>query len=92
MKAIKENREYTITEADATSFKNEGYDIYDDNGKLVAYGVGKTVSYEQYAKIVEQKEIANDEIVALKDQIESLNGEIEKLTAKLKAKQKKGKE
>lgn len=91
MKAIKENREYTITEADVTSFKNEGYDIYDDNGKLVAYGTGKTVSFEQYARIVEQLEKANDEIVALKDQIESLNGEIDKLTAKLKAK-KKGKE
>lgn len=86
MKAIKENREYTITETDVTSFKNEGYDIYDDNGKLVAYGTGKTVSFEQYAKTVEQLESANDEIVSLNDQIESLNGEIEKLTAKLKAK------
>lgn len=85
MKAIKENREYTITESDITSFKNEGYDIYDDNGKLVAYGTGKTVPYEKYAKLVEQFESANDEIVALKD-------EIEKLNAKLKAKTKKGKE
>lgn len=79
MKAIKENREYTITEADVTSFKNEGYDIYDDNGKLVAYGTGKTVSFEKYARIVEQLEKANDEIVFLNDRIEELN-------AKLKAK------
>ena len=89
MKAIKENREYTITEADVSSFRNEGYDIYDDNGKLIHYGVGKTVPYERYAKLMERVEALNDENVALRDEIEKLIAENEKLTAK---KQKKGKE
>ena len=85
MIAIKDNREYTITEVDVKSFQNEGYDIYDDNGNLVAYGVGKMVAYEKYAELLEKFERKNDEIVALRD-------EIEKLEAKLKAKKKKGTE
>lgn len=80
MRAVKENREYTITEVDVTSFKNEGYDIYDDKGKLVAYGVGKTVAYEKYAK-------ALAEIEALKDEIDTLKAEPE---AKPQPRRKKG--
>jgi hypothetical protein len=56
MKAIKENRQYTITELDAKSFQKEGYDIYDDKGKLVMYGAGKTVPYEKYVKLLEENE------------------------------------
>lgn len=78
MKAVKENREYTIAESDVTSFKNEGYDIYDDKGKLMAYGVGKTVAYEKYAK-------ALAEIEALKDEIDTLKPE-----AKPQPRRKKG--
>ena len=80
MKAVKENREYSIAESDVTSFKNEGYDIYDDKGKLVAYGVGKTVAYEKYAK-------ALAEIEALKDEIDTLKAE-----AKPQPRRKKGEE
>lgn len=72
MRAIKENREYTITEADVKSFKDEGYDIYGDDGKLIAYGVGKVVSYERYAKLMERVESLNDENIALRDEIEKL--------------------
>ena len=72
MKAVKANRQYTITEAEVASFRNEGYDIYDDNGKLIHYGVGKTVPFERYAKLMAQLEAKNDEIIALKDEIESL--------------------
>ena len=70
MRAVKENRQYTITEADVKSFQNEGYDIYDDNGKLVAYGIGKTVPYEKYVQALEQIETLKDEIDRLKTEAE----------------------
>jgi len=83
MIATKENKQYTITEVDIKSFQNEGYDIYDDNGKLIAYGTGKTIPYEKYAKLMERIESLNDENVALRDEIEKL---------KAKKTTKKGKE
>lgn len=54
MKAIKENRQYTITEADVSAYQKDGYDVYDDKGKLVAYGAGKTVDYNKYAEALQK--------------------------------------
>ena len=69
MKAKKSNRCYSIEPREANHFQAQGYDIYDDDGKIVMYGAGKTVSIESY--------------VALKKQNESLQEMIDKLTAKL---------
>ena len=82
MKAVKENRQYTITESEVASFKNEGYDIYDDNGKLIHYGVGKTVPFERYMKLMEQFEKKSEEIIELKDEIEKLTKELAKKKTK----------
>ena len=44
MKAIKGNKSYTVnTEAEANAYLAQGYDVYEDNGTLKEYGVGKTV-------------------------------------------------
>ena len=72
MIAIKENRQYTIGEADVRSYANEGYDVYDDNGNIVAYGVGKTVPYEKYMKLMAQTEALQDEIIELREQVKKL--------------------
>ena len=48
MRAERGNKEYVISETMASDYQNQGYDIYDDDGKLVAYGKGKTVPYEEY--------------------------------------------
>ena len=72
MLAVKENREYTINDTDVQSFANEGYDILDDNGNIIAYGKGKTVSYDTYMKVVEQTERLQDEIIELREQIKKL--------------------
>lgn len=72
MVAIKGNREYTITEADVQSFANDGYDVYDDNGNIVAYGVGKTVPFEKYMKLMGQVEALQEEIIELRDKIKKL--------------------
>lgn len=72
MKASKENRVYTITDAEMASFQKEGYDIYSDNGDLIAYGFGKSVPYEKYAKLMNQVESLQDEIISLREEIESM--------------------
>ena len=72
MVAIKENRQYTISETDVQSFAKEGYDVYDDRGNLVAYGMGKTVPYEKYARLMEQVESLQDEIIELREKVENL--------------------
>ncbi len=57
MKAVKGNREYNITEAEKTGYVNSGFDIV-ENGKVIAYGKGKTVPYEEYEKL--KKELAEE--------------------------------
>ncbi len=54
MKAVKANKEYSITEQEKERYQKEGFDILDEGGKVIAYGKGKTVPYEQYMKAVEE--------------------------------------
>ncbi len=67
MKATKGNKTYTISEQEKKRYQDAGYDILDDLGKVITYGRGKTVTYEQYG--------------ALKTENEELKVEIEKLKA-----------
>ncbi|MBQ1292959.1 MAG: hypothetical protein IIY21_02890 [Clostridiales bacterium] len=67
MVAVKENRVYTITDAEMESFRKEGYDILDDKGKVIAYGVGKTVPFEKYVELQEQVESLKKEVASLKE-------------------------
>ncbi len=49
MKAIKGNKAYKInTDEEVKAYKSQGFDIYDDNGKIKEHGLGKTVSLEKY--------------------------------------------
>ena len=59
MKAVKENKVYTLTnEQEAEYYRLKGFDILDDNGSILKYGAGKTVPYEKYAAVVaELKEL-----------------------------------
>ena len=65
MTAEKENKVYTITEEQTAAYLAAGYDIRDDDGTVISYGNGRTVSYEDYAKL--EKENA-----ALKEKREEL--------------------
>lgn len=87
MLAIKENRQYTITEAEVASFQKEGYDIYTDDGKVYAYGMGKSVPYDKYAKLMVQVEAMQEEIISLKDEIEALKKAKTKTTKKSEKKE-----
>lgn len=54
MKATRGNKVYTIDETQKAMYQAQGYDIIDDEGKLLQYGAGKSVSYEEY-KALEEK-------------------------------------
>ena len=68
MLAVKENREYKITEAEVASFVNDGFDIYDETGHVVRYGAGKTVPFEKYAQLTEQYEKLMEENAVLAEE------------------------
>lgn len=77
MKAKKSNKSYNIEPREVNTFKSQGYDIYDDNGKLVALGAGKTVSAEKYFQVLKENE-------KLKEQIDILAEKLEKKKSKEK--------
>lgn len=65
MYAKKANRQYTITEGEKDTYIALGYDIYDDKGKLISHGAGKTVSFVKYQealKLIEELNAKLDEV------------------------------
>lgn len=56
MIAAKGNKVYTITEQEQPFYQEQGFDIMDGQGDIVAYGKGKTVPYEDYAAVVVELE------------------------------------
>lgn len=73
MTAEKGNKVYTIDESMKARYEAEGFDIKDDSGKLISTGKGKTVSYEEYKKVV-------DELEALKESLPGLSDEFSQMT------------
>lgn len=69
MQAIKDNAVYRVDDNTKDEYRRRGFDIYDDKGNLIAYGVGKTVPIEKY--------------VALEKELKALKAELKK-TAKTK--------
>ena len=57
MKAVKENKVYTLTnEQEAEFYRLKGFDILDDDNNILKYGAGKTVPYEKYAAVAAELE------------------------------------
>lgn len=57
MKAIKGNKAYTAnTTEEAKAYKAQGFDIYDDNGKIKEHALGKTVPLESYEALAKENE------------------------------------
>lgn len=66
MVAEKGNKVYQIDESMKNHYLNEGFDIRNDEGEVIAYGKGKTVSYEQYKAVL-------DELEQLKNSLKDTN-------------------
>lgn len=56
MKARKENKVYEVDKITKDRYVKAGYDIYDDEGKLIQSATNKTVSYEEYKKVKKELE------------------------------------
>ena len=84
MLAEKGNKVYTITEAQVSDYRSQGFDIYNDDGTVIAYGKGKTVSYEDYMNLKEEKETLQKEVLNLQERLskyetsESVETKVEK--------------
>lgn len=78
MQAVKGNKVYNITESEKERYISMGYDIKDGK-EVIAYGKGKTVSFDDYAKLKKENE-------ELKEQLNTLTEKEpeEKETAKAK--------
>lgn len=60
MKAVKDNKEYSIDASQERDYASQGYDIYEEDGTIIKYGVGKKVSYEKHKALEEDyKELEN---------------------------------
>lgn len=67
MKAIKGNKSYTVnTESEANTYLTQGYDVYEDNGTLKEYGVGKTVPLEKFSAVEKENAKLKAELKKLK--------------------------
>ncbi|MBO5070801.1 MAG: hypothetical protein J6J86_03550 [Lachnospiraceae bacterium] len=67
MRAVKGNKEYVIEEAQKKSYQDAGFDIYSNNGNIIAYGRGKTVPYEDYAALKAENEQYKARIAELEE-------------------------
>ena len=56
MRAVKENKEYTIEESQKGFYLAQGFDIYGDDGELLEAAHGKTVPYDEYAALQKKLE------------------------------------
>lgn len=65
MQAIKDNKVYTVDETSKKAYLSQGYNIVDDNGN-VEHAPTDTVSYEKYAKLLEENKKLKAEITKLK--------------------------
>ncbi len=51
MKAVKDNKVYTIDKTSAKAYLAQGYDIADDNFNVIEHSPLATVPYSEYAKV-----------------------------------------
>lgn len=54
MKAIKDNKVYTVDETTKASYLAAGFDIFGDDGKLIERSPSSTVSRKEYDELLEK--------------------------------------
>ncbi|EJT5912990.1 hypothetical protein N2W46_000237 [Clostridium perfringens] len=83
MKAIRKNKVYTINETEKSYYIAQGYDILDDEGEIISYGAGKSVSYEEYRKVKDRLDLLELENEKLKEENKKLKAENKELKKSL---------
>lgn len=83
MKAKKDNKVYEVDKISKDRYVKDGYDIYDDDGKLIESARNKTVPYAEYEKIkkeleeLKKKILKEPTIAEIKDRLKQLNIEFD---------------
>lgn len=72
MQATKGNKVYTIDTTQKELYVAQGYDIIDDDGNILKYGAGKSVSYEKYKELEGKAIKLEKENKKLKEEIKEL--------------------
>ena len=79
MKAKKENKVYTITtEQEKKRYLKEGFDIYDDEGKLLEHSPLKKIAYSKYAELEKKNQDLVAENEAMKAKVVDLESQLMK--------------
>lgn len=99
MKAVKGNKEYTITATQKEQYVRDGYDILDESGKILQVGAGKSVPFATYQTVLDEKvklekrvqalTAAAEENISLKEQIKDLQAALDEKAGKETAPPKK---
>jgi hypothetical protein len=66
MKALKDNKEYTINDEQKQRYLEEGYDVYSNDGNLLEYSPKKKIEYSKYAALEKENKSLKEENVKLK--------------------------
>ena len=82
MKAVKQNKVYTVDKKSMDSYAAKGFDIYDEDGKIVKHGAGKTVPYGEYDAAIAKGKAMESELAAKDAEIESLKEQLAAKAAK----------
>lgn len=69
MKAIKANKQYTISESEKNSYLAQGFDIYGDDGELIERSSSSTVSRREYDELFDKYNKVVSENKKLKDKV-----------------------
>ena len=72
MQATRGNKVYTIATTQKEVYAAQGYDIIDDDGSILKYGAGKSVSYEKYKELEDKAIKLEKENKKLKEEIKEL--------------------
>ena len=70
MKAIKENKVYSISDTEKSRYLAQGFDITDDNGNIVERSPSSTVSRKEYDELLAKYQA----LVAEKNQASKAEG------------------
>lgn len=77
MKASKDNKVYTIDTTQKDYYIAQGYDILNDEGNIIEYGAGKSVSYKEYEELKTKYEELEKNYNILEKENKKLKKEIE---------------
>lgn len=76
MKAVKANKQYTISETEKPSYLAQGYDILDDDGTVIERSPQAAVSYSEYEKLLNENAALKAENERLRSEGKKKKGEV----------------